>query len=111
VNLDKYIYLLSDPPGSTDSTEESQQPQESLDPQEQAENEEQEQDAQRPPSIHNNPPQQLHQRQGQEPVPYVHTAEGWRMQWYIRGIGLIGNQDIFSRVESQIIRIEWLFGS
>jgi len=65
-----------DPPGSTDSTEESQQPQESLDPQEQAENEEQEQDAQRPPSIHNNPPQQLHQRQGQEPVPYVHTAEG-----------------------------------
>ncbi|XP_016963971.1 pleckstrin homology-like domain family A member 1 [Drosophila biarmipes] len=65
-----------DHPGASDSAEESQQPQESLDPQEQAENEAQEQDAPRPPSIQNNPPQQLHQRQGQEPVPHVHTAEG-----------------------------------
>ncbi|EDV31915.1 uncharacterized protein Dana_GF15580 [Drosophila ananassae] len=33
-----------------------------------------------PPSIQNNPPQQLRQQQGQEPAPYIQTAEGGRMQ-------------------------------
>ncbi|KAH8351874.1 hypothetical protein KR084_000370 [Drosophila pseudotakahashii] len=65
-----------DPPGASDAVEEAQQPQETLEPQEQAEVEEQDQEALSHPSIQNNPPQQLRQRQGQEPVPFVHTAEG-----------------------------------
>ncbi|XP_017012758.2 uncharacterized protein [Drosophila takahashii] len=65
-----------EPPVASDAAEESQQPQEALEPQEQSEGEEQDHEAQRHPSIHNNPPQHLRQRQGQEPVPFVHTAEG-----------------------------------
>ncbi|XP_017063008.1 uncharacterized protein LOC108102496 [Drosophila eugracilis] len=70
-----------DPP-SAEVAEESQQPQEALKPQEapkpqeEGDGEEQEQAVHRHPSIQNNPPQHLQQQQGQEPVPFVHTAEG-----------------------------------
>ncbi|EDX03859.1 uncharacterized protein LOC6731117 [Drosophila simulans] len=66
-----------DPPNA-ESSEETQQPQTPLEPQEQVEMEDKEQEptVHQHPSIQNNPPQQLHQQRGQEPVPHVHTAEG-----------------------------------
>ncbi|XP_017115202.1 uncharacterized protein LOC108137806 [Drosophila elegans] len=73
-----------DPQVSAESPDESQQSQETPEQQEQASGEEQELEqepaVQAHPSIQNNPPQQLRQQQGQEPPPFVHTAEGGRMQ-------------------------------
>lgn len=51
----------------------------SHEPQEQPASEVQEQATLPPPSIQNHPPQQLRQHQGQEPLPFVQTAEGGRM--------------------------------
>ncbi|XP_016991422.1 uncharacterized protein LOC108053325 [Drosophila rhopaloa] len=68
-------------PQVTEGSDDSQQPQqEQADGEEQDQEQEQEQAGHTHPSIQNNPPQQLRQRQGQEPPPFIHTAEGGGMQ-------------------------------
>lgn len=67
-------------PEPQESEEAEQVPQEKIEVQDEPDAS-REQNADRPPpSIQNNPPQQLHQQQGQEPAPYIQTVEGGRMQ-------------------------------
>ncbi|XP_017062428.1 uncharacterized protein LOC108102216 [Drosophila ficusphila] len=72
-----------EPPGAEaadESSAEPQPPKEAPKSQKQALGGEQEPAAHPAPSIQNNPPQQLRQQLSQEPGPFVHTADGGRMQ-------------------------------